>query len=149
MRLGRVADSLRQRASTAPTTLRDLMHTSVVTAAADSTVAAAAAAMVKAKAGSAVVMQGSFLAGILTERDVLRAAASGEDLSRSLVSEWMTPDPQSASPNATVEDAAQIMLLNGFRHLPVVEGREVRGVVSLRDLFAARIRRPTAHAAGD
>jgi CBS domain-containing protein len=125
------------------------MHTSVVTAAADSTVAAAAAAMVKAKAGSAVVMQGSFLAGILTERDVLRAAASGEDLSRSLVSEWMTPDPQSASPNATVEDAAQIMLLNGFRHLPVVEGREVRGVVSLRDLFAARIRRPTAHAAGD
>jgi CBS domain-containing protein len=146
MRSVGVADSLRQHAGTTPTTLQDLMHTSVVTAAADSTVAAAAAAMVKAKAGSAVVMQSSFLAGILTERDVLRAAASGEDLSRSLVSEWMTPDPQSASPNASVEDAAQIMLLNGFRHLPVVEGREVRGVVSLRDLFAARIRRPAVPA---
>jgi CBS domain-containing protein len=86
-------------------------------------------------------MQASFLAGIITERDVLRAAASGEDLSRSAVSEWMTPDPQAAAPDATSEEAAQIMLLNGFRHLPVVDGRSVCGIVSLRDLFAARIRR--------
>jgi CBS domain-containing protein len=86
-------------------------------------------------------MQGSFLAGILTERDVLRAAASGEDLRAVSVSEWMTPDPRSAAPDATPEEAAQLMLLNGFRHLPVVDGREVCGVVSLRELFAARIRR--------
>jgi CBS domain-containing protein len=57
------------------------------------------------------------------------------------VSEWMTPDPQAAAPGTPVEDAAQIMFLNGFRHLPVVEGRHVCGVVSLRDLFAARISR--------
>ncbi len=86
----------------------------------------------------------SFLAGILTERDVLRAAASGEDLAGSLVADWMTPDPESVSPDTPIEEAAQIMLLHGFRHLPVVESREVRGVVSLRDLFAARIRRPAA-----
>jgi CBS domain-containing protein len=122
-------------------TLRDLMNTSVVTAAQDTSVAEAAAGMVAAKVGSAVVMQGSFLAGILTERDVLRAAASGEDLRESVVAEWMTADPQSASPDASAEDAAQIMLLNGFRHLPIVDGRAVCGVVSLRDLFAARIRR--------
>jgi CBS domain-containing protein len=54
----------------------------------------------------------------------------------------MTPDPQSARPETSVEEAAQIMLLNGFRHLPVVDGRAVCGVVSLRDLFSARIRRP-------
>ena len=54
----------------------------------------------------------------------------------------MTRDPQSAGPDTPVEDAAQIMLLNGFRHLPIVEGRRVHGVVSLRDLFAARISRP-------
>ncbi len=136
-----MADSLSQRARVGATVLRDLMHTSVVTATPDTTVAAAAASMVSAKVGSAVVMQGSFLAGILTERDVLRAASSGRDLSRSMISEWMTPDPQSLEPGAAVEEAAQIMLLNGFRHLPVVEGREVLGVVSLRDLFAARIRR--------
>ena len=53
----------------------------------------------------------------------------------------MTPDPQAAAPDASAEDAAQIMLLNGFRHLPVVDGRTVCGIVTLRDLFAARIRR--------
>ncbi len=122
--------------------LRDLMTTRVAVTTPDTPVAAAAADMVKASVGSAVVMQGTFLAGILTERDVLKAAASGADLSASKVSEWMTPDPQTASPDSSSEDAAQIMLLNGFRHLPVVDGREVCGVVSLRDLFAARIRRP-------
>ena len=124
--------------------MRDLMNTRVSSTTPDASVAAAAAGMATANVGSAVVMQGKFLAGILTERDVLRAAASGEDLSVSMVSQWMTPDPQSASPATSVEDAAQIMLLNGFRHLPVVEGRAVCGVVSLRDLFAARIRRPLA-----
>jgi CBS-domain-containing membrane protein len=89
-------------------------------------------------------MQGSFLAGILTERDVLRAAASGVDLSVSIVSAWMTPDPHAASPETSAEEAAQIMFLNGFRHLPVAEDGRVCGVVSLRDLFAARIRRPSA-----
>ncbi len=126
------------------TVLRDLMDTRVVATTPDTPVAAAAAAMVQVNVGSAVVMQGPFLAGILTERDVLRAAASGEDLSAVQVSAWMTSDPQSATPDTPVETAAQIMLLNGFRHLPVVDGRAVCGVVSLRDLFAARIRRPLA-----
>jgi CBS domain-containing protein len=138
-----VAEGVGERAA-AP--LRDLMNTRVVSVAPEATVTSAAAAMIRAKAGSAVVMQGSFLAGILTERDVLNAAASGEDLREARVAEWMTPDPQSVAPRASVADAAQIMLLNGFRHLPVVEGGEVRGVVSLRDLFAARIRRPAASA---
>jgi CBS domain-containing protein len=118
------------------------MNRSVVTTTPETSMVDAAAEMVAARVGSAVVLQGSFLTGILTERDVLRAAASGEDLSGSSVAAWMTPDPESAGPDAAAEDAAQIMLLNGFRHLPVVEGREVLGVVSLRDLFAARIRRP-------
>jgi CBS domain-containing protein len=121
--------------------LRELMSTKVVSISPGNSVAHAAAAMVAAGVGSAVVMQGRFLAGILTERDVLRAAASGQDLRGSEVSEWMTPDPQSASPDVPAEEAAQLMFLNGFRHLPVVEDREVCGVVSLRDLFAARIRR--------
>lgn len=122
-------------------TVRDLMSGRVVTTMPDAPVASAAAAMVAAGVGSAVVMQGSFLAGIMTERDVLRAAASGEDLRTSPVLDWMTPDPQAAGPEASAEEAAQIMLLNGFRHLPVVEGRSVCGIVTLRDLFAARIRR--------
>jgi CBS domain-containing protein len=122
--------------------LRDLMTARVAATTPDAPMAAAAAAMVDAHVGSAMVMQGTFLVGVLTERDVLRAAASRADLTTSRVSEWMTPDPQTAGPDTTAEDAAQIMLLNGFRHLPVVDGRRICGVVSLRDLFAARIRRP-------
>ncbi len=124
--------------------LRDLMHTSVVTVTPDTSVTEAAASMVRARVGSAIVLQSSFLAGILTERDVLRAAASGEDLSASVVAAWMSPDPQAASLDMSAEEAAQIMLLNGFRHLPVLDGRAVCGVVSIRDLFAAKIRRPAA-----
>ncbi len=123
-------------------TVGDLMRTSVVSAALDSPVAEAAAAMVLEKVGSAFVMQGRFLAGILTEHDVVRAAASGTDLTKAPVSAWMTPDPESATPDTSVEDAGQIMFLHGFRHLPIVAGRNVCGVVSLRDLFAARIIRP-------
>jgi len=123
-------------------TVGDLMHSRMVSTSPDSPVAEAAAAMVRDKVGSALVMQGTFLAGILTERDVLKAAASGSDLTAVPVSAWMTKDPQAASPDTPVEEAAQIMLLHGFRHLPIVEGRRVHGVVSLRDLFAARISRP-------
>jgi CBS domain-containing protein len=136
-----VADGVAQRGKVA--VLRDLMTERVVTTTPETSVTEAAAAMVRGRVGSAIVMQGSFLAGILTERDVMRAVASAEDLQRSPVSAWMTPDPQSATPDTTPEDAAQIMLLHGFRHLPVVEGRTVRGVVSLRELFGARIRRPS------
>ncbi|WP_300609900.1 CBS domain-containing protein [Trebonia sp.] len=123
-------------------TVGDVMTTRVVTTSPDETVADAAAAMVRQKVGSALIMQGRFLAGILTERDVLRAAGSGSDLTSSPVSAWMTKDPEHASPETTIEEAAQLMLLHGFRHLPVLEGREVRGVVSLRDLAATRISRP-------
>jgi CBS domain-containing protein len=122
-------------------TVRDVMTSYVVTTSPDKPVADAAAAMVRHKVGSALIMQGRILAGILTERDVLRAAASGSDLMHSPVSAWMTRDPEQASPDTTVEDALQLMLLHGFRHLPVLEDREVRGVVSLRDLAAARITR--------
>jgi CBS domain-containing protein len=92
--------------------IRDLMNTSVVTVTPDATVSEAAAGMVRARVGSVVILQGSFLAGILTERDVLRAAASGEDLSVSVVSAWMSPDPQAATLDTSAEEAAQIMLLN-------------------------------------
>jgi len=127
------------------TVLRDIMSTRVSLTTPDTSVAEAAAGMVSARVGSAIVMQGRFLAGILTERDVLRAAASGESLVTARVTDWMTPDPQSAGPDTSVEEAAAVMLRNGFRHLPVVDGRTVCGVVSLRDLFATRIRRPLAH----
>ena len=124
-----------------PVVVGKLMRTEVVSATPDMPVAEAAERMVARKAGSACVLEGSFLAGILTERDVLRAAASGADLTISTVTEWMTPDPQCASPEMLADEAVRVMFKNGFRHLPVLDGKHLCGIVSLRDLFAARIRR--------
>jgi len=121
--------------------LRDIMTAEVLTTSAERPVAEVTSMMVKIRVGSAVVMQGSWLAGILTERDVLRAAASGSDLTKSPVSEWMTRNPMTATSDTTVREAAEVMLTNGFRHLPVVEGRELKGMVSIRDVLASGIRR--------
>ncbi len=126
------------------TTLAEIMTSRVFTAAPETPVAEAAAAMVRGGFGSAVVLEGTLLAGIVTERDVLRAAASGAELTRSPVSRWMTRDPQTAEADLDAERAAELMLGGGFRHLPVVEGNTLVGIVSLRDLLSARIRRRPA-----
>jgi CBS domain-containing protein len=121
--------------------LRDIMTTEILTTSAERPVAEVTGMMVKARVGSAVVLQGSWLAGILTERDVLRAAASRSDLTKSPVSQWMTRNPITATPDTTTEEAADVMLTNGFRHLPVLEGHSLKGVVSIRDVLASGIRR--------
>jgi CBS domain-containing protein len=123
--------------------LGEIMTKDPFSVASTTTVSEVAAAMVKGRVGSAIVMDGSWLAGIFTERDVLRAAASGKDLTSSRVADWMTPDPMTAEPGMEAEEAAQVMLSRGFRHLPVVEGGKVTGVVSLRDVLSTRVvRRP-------
>jgi CBS domain-containing protein len=123
------------------TSLADIMTSPVFTAAPETPVSEVAAAMVRGGFGSAVVLDGPLLAGIVTERDVLRAAAAGAELTRSPVSRWMTRHPQTAEPDLDVERAADHMLTGGFRHLPVVEGNALVGIVSLRDLVSTRIRR--------
>jgi len=123
------------------TVLADIMTKDPFTVAPDATVAEVAASMVKQRVGSAMVMDGAWLAGIFTERDVLRAAASGKDLTSSKVRDWMTPDPMTAEPEMEAGEAAQVMLSRGFRHLPVVESNRITGVVSLRDVLSTRIGR--------
>lgn len=106
------------------------------------TVAEAAGVMMRGRVGSAVVVDGPWLLGIFTERDALRAAAAGTDPTGAAVRDWMTKDPMTVDPETDTDDAAAIMATEGFRHLPVVEGESVVGVVSLRDVLSARIRRP-------
>jgi CBS domain-containing protein len=121
--------------------LGEIMTKDVYSTTGDTPVVTAAQTMVKGRFGSAVVLEGGWLAGIFTERDVLRAAASGKDLSTTPVSEWMTRDPQTATSDMDSEEAAQIMAANGFRHLPVLDGNNVLGIVSLRDVLGVRIAR--------
>jgi CBS domain-containing protein len=121
--------------------LGDIMTREVFSAAPDTPVAEVAKTMVKRRFGSAAVTRGSVLVGIFTERDVLRAAAAGADLTAARVSDWMTKDPESVGPDLDSEEAAQIMLSGGFRHLPVLDGNVVVGIVSLRDVLSTRVRR--------
>ena len=113
----------------------------MVTLSSDSTVSDAAQVMVRGGFGSVVVVHGRMLLGILTERDVLRAAASEDDLRSASVERWMTPDPDTSEPDLDTEEAAGLMLSRGYRHLPVVVDGDLVGMVSLRDVLSARIAR--------
>ena len=89
--------------------------------------------MVDRNVGAVLVLGDGRLAGILTERDVLRAVARGlSDATR--VGDCMTAHPETIAPDDTTEHAAVLMLHGGFRHLPVVEGDDLVGVISIRDL---------------
>jgi CBS domain-containing protein len=122
-------------------TLSDIMSRNVFTVASDATIAEVAQAMLKGRVGSAIVMDGRFLAGIFTERDVVRAAAAGGDPRTVRVADWMTPDPVTAPQDTDADDAAASMMSQGFRHLPVVDGNDVVGIVSLRDILRTHVRR--------
>ena len=90
--------------------------------------------MVDRDVGAVLVMEGSDLSGILTERDVLRAVAAGIE-EKTVVSDWMTHDPETMGPDDTTQHAAVLMIHGGFRHLPLVEGSDVVGMLSIRDLM--------------
>ena len=122
-------------------TIADVMTKDVVTLSSDSTVSDAAQVMVRGGFGSVIVVHGRMLLGILTERDVLRAAASEDDLRSAPVERWMTPDPDTSGPDLDTEEAAGLMLSRGYRHLPVVVDGDLVGMVSLRDVLSARIAR--------
>ena len=111
------------------------MSSELVTVAPRATVAEAAAVMSARHVGSAIVLgdDGS-LAGIFTERDILRALGSDFDAAAHTVAEWMSKGPATIDADATVTDALNRMLEGGFRHLPVLDGAALVGVVSLRDL---------------
>lgn len=90
--------------------------------------------MVDRDVGAVIVCDGDELAGILTERDVLRAVAAGVEES-TVVADWMTRDPETMAPDDTTQQAAVLMIHGGFRHLPLVEGSDVVGMLSIRDLM--------------
>ena len=119
----------------------EVMTAEVATLEPDASVADAARVMVRGGFGSVVVVLGQMLLGILTERDVLRAAAGVPDLAAVTVETWMTPEPDTAGPDFDTEEAASLMLSRGFRHLPIVDGEDLVGMVSLRDVLSARIGR--------
>ena len=117
-------------------TVREVMTTRLQTVSPSTTVGEAVALMAQHRIGSTMVMEGTRLVGIFTERDTVRALSQSHDAPRHEISSWMTREPMTVSPNEDTEGALHTMLQQGFRHLPVTEDGKVIGMISMRDLAA-------------
>lgn len=115
-------------------TVASIMSREVLSVAADTGLTAAAQKMSGGRVGAVLVLEDDKLRGILTERDVLRAVAEGR-VEGSQVGDWMTREPETIEPSESTDMAATLMIHGGFRHLPVVDGTSVIGIVSIRDLM--------------
>jgi CBS domain-containing protein len=119
-------------------TIADVMRPEFIEVAPEDTLGEVAERMNALNVGAVVVKDFGRLIGILTERDLLKAMAARVHTSEARVRQWMTENPITASADTDVEEAARVMLENGFRHLPVLdENGQVAGVVSLRRVVGA------------
>jgi CBS domain-containing protein len=93
--------------------------------------------MAGAKVAAVVVLEGSVLKGIITERDITaRLVARDRDPKRTIAADIMTPNPDTLGPDDTAEEALRLMREHNYRHLPVTDGGVVVGMISVRDLYA-------------
>jgi CBS domain-containing protein len=114
---------------------------SLVLVGADTTAREAADLMAKHKIGAVMVGEGTTLTGIFTERDLaFKIVAAGRDPDKVRLAEVMTKNPDTLRPDDTAHDALQRMSKGGYRHLPVVDGGKVVGMVSTRDIYGAVLR---------
>jgi CBS domain-containing protein len=115
--------------------VRDGMSNVVLTVGPSHTLSEAARLMSERNVGAAVVVDPEASGpGILTERDILRSVAAGDDPTAEAVGEHLTEDAILASPEWSLERAAEVMIERGFRHLLVVNGGNLDGILSMRDI---------------
>jgi CBS domain-containing protein len=116
--------------------IADLYTAGALDIAADETIAEAAIRLRENDVSSLAVMDGEQLVGIVTERDIVQATADGANPRRTAVQAYMATEPVTASPDEDTVVVAARMLDSGVRHLPVVTGGRVVGMISVRDLVA-------------
>jgi len=105
----------------------------------DDTLTRIAELMVEDSIGLVVVRGEQPLVGVVSERDIVRAVAEGADLESDRAGDVMALETVSVACDATIAEAAQMMIDGGMRHLPVLKDDRVVGVVSIRDLLAAHV----------
>ncbi|MCB2054368.1 MAG: CBS domain-containing protein [Geminicoccaceae bacterium] len=104
----------------------------------DATVRNAADLMAEWRIGAVLVMEQGALAGIVTERDmVFRVLAKGLDAEKAPLREVMTTKVDTVTPQDSAMRALDMMQTGHYRHLPVLDGNDVCGIVSIRDLYEA------------
>ena len=123
------------------TRVSGVMSTRVVSVGPEDTVLAAITRMMDASVGSVAVCDGASLVGIFTERDVLRLASEGQRFENVRIGDVMTTQPLTIDPYTSILDAAHLMGERGVRHLPVVEGDHLHGMVGIRDVLRTLVER--------
>lgn len=102
----------------------------------DSTVLDSVRYMVERNIGAVAVVHDGELLGIFSERDLMKRVVSQQrNPATTVISEVMTAEPTVVSPKERITECTRLMKENGFRHLPVCEGRKLVGLISLRDLI--------------
>ncbi len=113
-----------------------LKNQNTISAKSHQTVLEVARLMVEHNIGAVPVLLDGRLVGIFSERDLMsRVVVVGKDPALTEISQVMTEDPLTVSPSDPLETCMTLMKRHGFRHLPVCVGRELQGVVSLRDIL--------------
>jgi CBS domain-containing protein len=113
----------------------EIMHSDVKTASASDSFADVAKMMRSNGISSVVVLDGKKLQGIVTERDIVNLVAEGGDPNTTTVERGMTRlDLITVDPKTELAKAAEQMVSNNIRHLPIVDGGNVVGIVSIRDM---------------
>ena len=119
----------------------DVMRTRVVTVSSGDSARLAVLRMLEEGVGSVAVCEDGRLVGIFTERDVLGLAGQGTDLDAVRIGDVMTRDPLTVDVGVAVLDAARLMGERKIRHLPVVEGDHLLGIVGIRDVLGSLVER--------
>ena len=121
--------------------LADAMTVRVVMVRPDEHVQVAIARMLEENVGAVVVCEGHQLVGIFTERDVLRLAGEGKEFGELKIGDVMTRRVVTLTPDVDIVEAARLMRDRKIRHVPVVEGENVLGIVGIRDVMGALVER--------
>lgn len=123
-------------------TLQDILRvkgSAVHTISPDATLEDVVHTLVGRNCGSLIVCDGHNLAGIITERDILRAwARRSGDFSALHVRDFMTRDPITGTPQDSVEDTMGVMTDNRIRHLPILEHGKLVGLISIGDVVKSQ-----------
>ena len=121
--------------------IADVMSLRVVKVSPDDPVSLAVARMLEENIGSVAVCEGERLVGVYTERDVLRLAGEGPDFAGVEVGDVMTRRLVTISPDDDVLAAAQLMSERRIRHLPIVQGENLLGIVGIREVMRTLVER--------
>ena len=123
----------------ATTMVRDVMTADPITLDSGATAVDAARAMRDSDIGAVIVLDGRSACGIVTDRDItIRAVADGDDVSTITLGSICSQNPTTITADATIDEALQVMRREDVRRLPVVDGGQPIGIVSLGDVSVER-----------